>query len=89
MTSLEEFTPYTSYRLHWFPYEITRCTEAHQDTVSTHSVRQLQAAAPLPRLQPAILRSPDSIPATWTHAAGRDSHLLDERLRPSGRARGL
>lgn len=25
MTSLEEFSPYTSYRLHWFPYEITRC----------------------------------------------------------------
>ncbi|MER7694405.1 hypothetical protein [Streptomyces sp. NPDC097610] len=24
MTSLEEFTPYTSYRLHWFPYKITR-----------------------------------------------------------------
>ena len=25
MTSLEEFDPYTSYRLHWFPYELTRC----------------------------------------------------------------
>jgi hypothetical protein len=25
MTILEKFTPYTSYRLHWFPYEITRC----------------------------------------------------------------
>ena len=25
MESLEEFIPYTSYRLHWFPYEITRC----------------------------------------------------------------
>jgi hypothetical protein len=25
MESLEEFTPYTSYKLHWFPYEITRC----------------------------------------------------------------
>ncbi|MEU9091598.1 hypothetical protein [Streptomyces sp. NPDC048428] len=24
MTSLEELTPYTSYRLHWFPYEIIR-----------------------------------------------------------------
>jgi hypothetical protein len=25
MSSLENFDPYTSYRLHWLPYEITRC----------------------------------------------------------------
>src|SRR5262245_53027069 len=27
MTSLEEFIPYTSYRLHWFPYEIAHGTK--------------------------------------------------------------
>lgn len=35
MASLEEFTPYTSRRLHWFPYEITRCPNLRRSTVST------------------------------------------------------
>ncbi len=38
MTSLEEFTPYTSYRLHWFPYEITRCKNLRRSTVSTRAL---------------------------------------------------
>ena len=28
MANLEEFSPYTSYRLHWFPYEIRRCKKS-------------------------------------------------------------
>ncbi len=38
MSSLEEFTPYTSYRLHWFPYEITRCRNLKRSTVSTRAL---------------------------------------------------
>lgn len=38
MTSLERFTPYTSYRLHWFPYEITRCKNLTDSTVSTRAL---------------------------------------------------
>ncbi|GAA4944738.1 hypothetical protein GCM10023205_00410 [Yinghuangia aomiensis] len=38
MRSLEEFTPYTSYRLHWFPYEITRCPALRRSTVSTRAL---------------------------------------------------
>lgn len=38
MTSLEQFSPYTSRRLHWFPYEITRCVRLADSTVSTRSV---------------------------------------------------
>ncbi|MFE2019633.1 leucine-rich repeat domain-containing protein [Streptomyces sp. NPDC059499] len=38
MTSLEEFSPYTSHRLHWFPYEITRCRELRRSTVSTRAL---------------------------------------------------
>lgn len=37
LTSLQEFTPYTSYRLHWFPYEITRCGY-EKSTVSTRAL---------------------------------------------------
>jgi len=35
MTNLEEFDPYTSRCLHWFPYEITRCKNLKRSRVST------------------------------------------------------
>jgi hypothetical protein len=38
MTALKEFTPYTSYGLHWFPYEITRCKNLVESTVSTRAL---------------------------------------------------
>ncbi|MGW7310177.1 leucine-rich repeat domain-containing protein [Streptomyces sp. NPDC054835] len=54
MTSLEEFTPYTSYRLHWFPYEITRCRKLTRSTVSTRALfGNEKLRPPFPRLQPA------------------------------------
>ncbi|WP_300670225.1 hypothetical protein [Soonwooa sp.] len=38
MTSLEYFDPYTSYNLHWFPYEITKCTKLKDSRVSTRAL---------------------------------------------------
>ncbi len=38
MASLRSFSPYTSYRLHWFPYEITRCPALRGSTVSTRAL---------------------------------------------------
>lgn len=38
LDSLEKFTPYTSYGLRWFPYEITRCTNLKESTVSTRAL---------------------------------------------------
>lgn len=38
MTSLEDFSPYTSYRLHWFPYEIRRCKNLRSSVVSTRAI---------------------------------------------------
>ncbi len=38
MTNLEEFDPYTSYCLHWFPYEITRCKKLTRSRVSTRAL---------------------------------------------------
>lgn len=35
MESLEYFDPYTSYDLHWFPYEITNCKNLKDSRVST------------------------------------------------------
>jgi hypothetical protein len=51
MTSLEVFTPYTSRRLHWFPYEITRCTALRASTVSTrHLYGNWKYRLPFPQL---------------------------------------
>jgi uncharacterized protein (TIGR02996 family) len=53
MTSLEEFIPYTSWRLHWFPYEITRCKNLRDSTVSTRVLYgNFKYWPPFPRLQP-------------------------------------
>ncbi|MFI1720777.1 leucine-rich repeat domain-containing protein [Streptomyces sp. NPDC020489] len=53
MTNLEEFTPYTSYRLHWFPYEITRCRKLTRSTVSTRALfGNYKTRPPFPQLQP-------------------------------------
>jgi uncharacterized protein (TIGR02996 family) len=38
LEGLTRFTPYTSYRLHWYPYEITRCPNLRDSTVSTRSL---------------------------------------------------
>jgi hypothetical protein len=57
MTALEEFTPYTSYRLHWLPYEITRCQNLRQTTISTRALYgNYKFRPPFPRL-PQLLKS--------------------------------
>lgn len=69
MTSLKQFTPYTSYRLHWFPYEITRCRKLVSSTVSTRALfGNHKLRPPFPRLEP----SRDSV-------TGLDTAHLDPR----------
>lgn len=38
MEALEYFDPYTSYDLHWFPYEITKCSNLKNSRVSTRAL---------------------------------------------------
>lgn len=38
MEALEYFDPYTSYDLHWFPYEITKCKSLKDSRVSTRAL---------------------------------------------------
>ncbi len=53
MSRLEVFEPYTSYSLHWFPYELTRCRSLHDSTVSTRALYgNFKFRPPFPRLQP-------------------------------------
>lgn len=51
MTELQEFTPYSSHSLHWFPYEITRCRNLRESTVSTRALYgNPRFKPPFPRL---------------------------------------
>ncbi|MEO3857984.1 hypothetical protein [Acrocarpospora sp. B8E8] len=53
MTSLEVFEPYTSHRLHWYPYELTRCAKLADSTVSTRVLYgNFKFRPPFPKLRP-------------------------------------
>jgi hypothetical protein len=71
MASLEVFEPYTSYSLHWFPYELTRCASLRDSTVSTRALYgNFKFRPAFPRLQPegalASLPDPDDLdPGVW------------------------
>jgi hypothetical protein len=73
MTSLEVFEPYTSHRLHWFPYELTRCKNLKDSTVSTRSVfGNFKHRPPFPVLRQGSLPSGYPDPGLW----GADSISL-------------
>ncbi|MGH9884952.1 MAG: TIGR02996 domain-containing protein [bacterium] len=58
MTNLVKFTPYTSYYLHWYPYEITRCRALRDSTVSTRALYgNYKFRPPFPQLAPATPRT--------------------------------
>jgi len=51
MANLEELNPYTSYSLHWFPYEIMRCEKLVRSRVSTRALYgNYKYRPPFPRL---------------------------------------
>ncbi|MBL7258894.1 leucine-rich repeat domain-containing protein [Paractinoplanes lichenicola] len=53
MTALAWFEPYTSHRLHWFPYELTRCANLRHSTVSTRALYgNYKFRPPFPALRP-------------------------------------
>lgn len=73
MSSLEEFDAYTSYRLHWLPYEITRCRKLTTSRISTRALYgNYKYHAAFPRLP---VRWPELIPATCSVCSG----LFSER----------
>lgn len=61
MASLEELDIYTSYRLHWLPYEVTRCSRLTRSRASTCALYgNNKFRAPFPKLDreqlPALVR---------------------------------
>jgi len=71
MRSLEKLTVYTSYRLHWFPYELTRCANLAESTVSTRALYgNFKFRPPFPALDaPVSTDRPTALsgldPGTW------------------------
>jgi len=95
MENLVEFDPYTSHRLHWFPYEITRCAKLDESRVSTRAaLRQLQVPPAFPPLRGATLfdcrsRSLESPSrALWRPNHHHVQHLPSVS-RPDGVASGM
>ncbi|MGW1278865.1 leucine-rich repeat domain-containing protein [Streptomyces tsukubensis] len=86
MKSLEEFTPYTSYRLHWFPYEITRCPSLRRSTVSTRALygnyKRRPPFPPLPAVAAGIQAvDPENLdPGAWGAAAIRTCSVCDQTI---------
>jgi len=59
MSALEEFDPYTSYRLHWLPYEITHCENLRESRVSTRALYgNYKYRPPFPLLDPGAPTGP-------------------------------
>jgi hypothetical protein len=61
MKSMQYFDPYTSYDLHWFPYEITRCRKLTDSRVSTRALYgNYKTRLPFPDLRAHRIVYPDS-----------------------------
>ena len=55
LTTLENLDIYTSYSLHWLPYEVTRCSKLRQTRMSTRALYgNVKTRLPFPRLSGAI-----------------------------------
>jgi hypothetical protein len=81
MSSLEELDLYTSYRLHWLPFEVTRCRKLKRSRVSTRALYgNYKYRPPFPKLDGGASRAylpgecsvcrrnlkPESVHQVWT-----------------------
>jgi hypothetical protein len=89
MTSLEVFEPYTSYALHWFPFELTRCTNLRSSTVSTRALYgNYKYRYDFPQLQPAgalatVPDRDDLDPQIWGAGTIRRCSVCDGPIEPA------
>jgi hypothetical protein len=78
MASLELFEPYTSHRLHWFPYELTRCKNLRDSTVSTRSIfGNFKYRPPFPALRQGPLPSGELDPGQWGAGSIKSCSVCD------------
>ncbi len=89
MTSLEVFEPYTSYSLHWFPFELTRCAMLRDSTVSTRALYgNFKHRPAFPRLQPrgalaGMANHEDLDPQVWGVEAVRNCSVCGGPIDPA------
>lgn len=89
MANLEVFEPYTSYALHWFPFELTRCTNLRRSTVSTRALYgNYKHRNDFPKLQPegalaAVPDRDDLDPEVWGVETIRSCSVCDGPIEPS------
>ncbi|GII01721.1 hypothetical protein [Planobispora takensis] len=90
MTGLQRFTPYTSNRLHWFPYELIRCPRLKSGTVSIRSLYgNAKIRPPFPPLQPGRtstrdLDLGDLDPEVWGAESIRACSVCDRPIAAAG-----
>jgi len=88
MTNLRQFTPYTSSRLHWFPYELTRCRRLGFTSVSTRSLYgNFKIRPPFPRLQPGRATVRNLVlddPGVWGADVIRSCSVCDRPITEAG-----
>jgi hypothetical protein len=79
MTSLEVFEPYTSHRLHWYPYELMRCIRLRDSTVSTRVLYgNFKFRPPFPALQSMADTDLTALdPGVWGTEAVRTCSVCD------------
>jgi len=78
MENLEEFDAYTSYRLHWLPYEITRCRKLRRSRMST---RALYGNFKYRPSFPSLTTSPLDLPMSLTCSICR-APIPDQEVQP-------
>lgn len=85
MSSLEVFEPYTSHRLHWYPYELTRCTRLRDSTVSTRVLYgNYKHRPPFPALRQVTTAAEATFdaldPDIWGAEAVRTCSVCDQHI---------
>ncbi|XVU21325.1 leucine-rich repeat domain-containing protein [Actinoplanes sp. CA-054009] len=85
MSSLELFEPYTSHRLHWYPYELTRCTRLRDSTVSTRALYgNFKHRPPFPALRPVTTAAEAAFdalePGIWGAEAVHTCSVCDQPI---------
>jgi uncharacterized protein (TIGR02996 family) len=82
MVNLRGFSTYGSYRLHWYPYEITRCKKLRDSAVSTRALYgNHKNRPPFPRLEPGMLAGraePLELPLTCSVPIVRRCSVCDQ-----------
>jgi hypothetical protein len=85
LSSLEVFEPYTSHRLHWYPFELTRCIRLRDSTVSTRALYgNFKYRPPFPALRPVTTTAEAAFdaldPGIWGTDAVHTCSVCDQHL---------